>query len=383
MAEPLPLNNQILICAGDTSGDIHGAKLIEELKKQNPKVYITSMGGQRMQELSDKFLYNLVDEGAAGFIEPFKKTFLWVRLINIMRKVMEEKRPNCFVPIDFYGFNHQILGLAAHRNIPSYYFIGPQAWASRPKRAQTLARLTKKVLVIFPFEKDFYEKAGASAEFVGHPLLDLVPEPAEWPETFPEDYRWKLGIMPGSREKEIKKHMPLFAKSAKIIKEAFPSTGLYIFATPEISDEFILDLCGEDAPDFTIVRETDYETRSTMNAILTCSGTATLENTLLGIPMAVAYQMNEITYQIAKRVVTVPNIALPNILLKKTVVKEFIQREATPKAVAGAILKMMQNPKLLKDMRKQLLEVRSFLGEKGAYKRAAHTILTQTGLITK
>ncbi len=381
MAQIIPATKNILIVAGDPSGDLHGANLIRELKALDPELNIACLGGERMRRESDRFIYNLAGLGIGGFTAPLSKFFLWLRLISVIRNYMEEKNPACIIPIDFYGFNHQILGLAKHRNIPAYYYISPQVWASRANRAVKLARLVKKMLLIFPFEEKIYKDAGAEYEYVGHPILDILPEPAE-PEAKRggTGYPWKIGLMPGSRMQEIERHMPVFWQSFLKIKEAFPQSRAYIFAAKEIADETLIRLCAQGAPqdsprDVEIIREDDYQLRRRMDAVITCSGTATLENGLLGLPLSVVYIMPQLTFQIAKRIIKVPYISLVNIVAGKGIVQELIQYQATPDAVAGSIMQLLQNPDKLNAMRAELLKLRSKLGDKGATRRAARIIL--------
>ena len=373
----VPTTKNILIAAGDPSGDVHGADLIRALKQLDPELHVSALGGTRMQEVADKFIYNLVGVGAS-FAEPFKRFTLWIRLISLVRKYMEEKRPACFIAVDFYGFNHELLGLASHRKIPAFYYISPQIWASRPGRAERLAPLVKSVMSILPMDGKYYKAAGVDWHFVGHPLLDIVPQPAEQAVRV-EGQPWKIGLLPGSRPNEISGLMPIFWGAFLKIRVAFPSAEAYVFAAKEVSDQAILSACakaGHGAP--KIVREDDYAVRSTMDAAITCSGTATLENALLGLPMAVAYRLPWLTYHIIKRVITVRHISLPNIIAGKEIAREFIQDAATPEGLSGAIMSMLQNTEKLASARSELLKVRASLGEPGAAKRAAQLIISGT-----
>jgi len=378
MAKTAPTNKNILVIAGDPSGDLHAANLIKELLAKDPEISITSMGGVRMQEVSTHFIYNLVSVGAVGFAEPFKNFFLWFKLIKIVRRYMEEKRPACVIAVDFYGFNHQVLGLAAHRKIPAFYYISPQVWASRPGRAAKLAKLTREMFVIFPFEADIYKKVKGNATFVGHPLLDLMPEPGK-KDFPPAGGEWKIGILPGSRKTEISRHLPLFMKAFYRIKESHPKARAYLFAVPEFPDDRIVpELEAVEkywSKDIEIVREKDYKLRSQLDFAFTCSGTATLENALLGVPMAVAYKMQKLTYAIAKRVAKVQYISLVNILLKKPAVKELIQEAATVDNLAQDAFAYINNPPRMQAARKELIGLRTMLGERGAAERAAARIL--------
>lgn len=375
MAQIIPYTKNVLIVAGDVSADIHASNMVREIKKLDKNINVASIGGDRLAEVSDKFIYNLVQNSASGFLEPLKKIPLWVRLISTIRSYMEEKNPACVITVDFYGFNHQVLGLAKHRNIPAYHYISPQVWASRPERANKLSALVKKIFVILPFEEKIYKDIDANVEFVGHPLLDIMPDCED--KKFNTNGDWKIGILPGSRPGEIKRHMPVFYQTVKKVKKIFPKTKAYVFAVPEVSDEKLLGLCGDDNPDIEIVRETDYSTRKNMDFILTCSGTASLENSILGVPMLVCYKMSFITYIIAKAIISVDYISLINIIANRKIVKEFIQKNATSQNLSTEVTAMFQNPDKLKNMRSEMLKVCKTLGKKGASKRVAGTIMKE------
>lgn len=378
MPKIVSATKNILVVAGDPSGDAHAANLIKALKAKDPELSVTSIGGTRMQEVSTHFIYNLVSVGAVGFSEPFKHFFLWLKLIRIIRRYMEEKRPACVIAVDFYGFNHQILGLAAHRNIPAFYYISPQVWASRPGRAASISRLAKEVFVIFPFEEEIYKKAGGTVSFVGHPLLDIVPPPADKPD-IPENHAFKIGILPGSRKAEISRHLPVFVQAFYRIKSAYPNSKAYVFAVPEFPDhKLVPELEKVDkywSKDIEIVREQDYKVRSEMDFAFTCSGTATLENALIGIPMVVAYKMPRFSYAIAKRIIKIQYISLVNILLKKPAVKELVQDRAESDTLAQEALALLNNPPKMLDMRKEFAGLRNMLGNPGAAARTAEKIL--------
>lgn len=160
-----PITKNILIIAGDVSGDLHASNLIKALKTQDPEVKITAIGGELMEKEADVFLFNLARQGASGFVEPLKKMPMWIKLLSMIRQYMETQNPIALIAVDFYGFNHQVLGLAAHRHIPAYYYVTPQVWASRQYRAKRLAALTRKMFVIYPFEPAFHQKFGGAPSF--------------------------------------------------------------------------------------------------------------------------------------------------------------------------------------------------------------------------
>jgi lipid-A-disaccharide synthase len=362
----------ILVVAGDPSGDLHGAGLIRELKTQRPDLQVTALGGPRMQAEADEFLFDLASRGIGGFIDPFTQILFIKRVLSVIRRHLDYKRPGAVVVIDFYGFNHQVLGLAKHRSLPSYYYISPQVWASRPYRIHKLKRLVEKMLLIFPFEVPLYRDAGVPCTFVGHPLLDVLPEPHA-PE--PLDGRpLRVGLLPGSRPSELKRHMDLFLSAFERIRERFPDAQGELFASKNIPDEMLAPHL-EGRPGVAIVRESDYRRRSRLDFALTASGTATLENALLGVPMVVAYRINWPTYLIAKAIVKIPRVAMANILAGRDLAPEFIQTEASLSNVSAACLEILDDPARLAANRADLLALRASLGGPGAAKRAASIVL--------
>ncbi|MDR0291353.1 MAG: lipid-A-disaccharide synthase [Elusimicrobium sp.] len=373
MATIFPTSKNILIVAGDLSGDLHAANLVREMKKLKKDLVITAIGGKNLQSAADNFMFDLVSKGASGFVAPLVKLPLWIKLLGEVRKYLDTQHPAAVITVDFYGFNSQVLGMAKHRNIPAYYYVAPQVWASRQYRAKSIAANTKKAITIFPFEPAFHAKYGGSAVFLGNPLLDIMPSPKE--HIF--DGVFRLGLLPGSRPGELQKHTRLFYKTYKEVAKVFPSTKAFLFCVPGFDDEFYYSLMGEKNQNVTLVRETDYQKRADMDFLITCSGTATLENALLGVPMLVAYKMSAVTYNIAKAVIKVPYISLVNILSGKEVVKEFIQNTATTKNLAGEVMSYFQSPDKMKKMRAELLKIRQSLGEPGVANRAAQLIINE------
>ncbi len=368
----------ILISAGDISGDIHAANLVRAMKELDPSVRVIAIGGPRLKECADEFVIDLASEGISGFVEPLKKLPLFFKLIKQVRTILQTQKPAAFIAVDYYGLNHQFLKVAKEENIPAYYYVTPQVWASRQYRAKRLAALTKKMYVIYPFEPAFHKQRGGNAVFLGNPLLDKMPAPL--PKNFdikdPKTYAWKLGILPGSRRGEITRLTPVFYQTFKEICKTYPNTQAYIFLLPDANEQDFIKLLGEQPPaNFHFVKETDYKMRAQMDFLLACSGTATLENALLGVPMLVAYKMFWPTFLIAGLVIKVKYISLVNLLVNRPLVKELIQWRASVQNCSALTQDMFAHPQKLADMHRELLALRQSLGEPGVAKRAAADIL--------
>ena len=368
----------IFISAGDISGDIHAAHLVQAMKKLDPSLRVIAIGGPRLKECADTFVIVLASEGISGFVEPLKKLPLFFRLIKQVRTILQTQKPAAFIAVDYYGLNHQFLKVAKEENVPAYYYVTPQVWASRQYRAKRLAALTKKMYVIYPFEPAFHKERGGNAVFLGNPLLDKMPAPLSknFDVKDPKTYAWKLGLLPGSRHGEITRLTPVFYQTFKEICKTYPNTQAYIFLLPDANEQDFIKLLGEQPPaNFHFVKETDYKMRAQMDFLLACSGTATLENALLGVPMLVAYKLLYPTYLIARAVIRVPYISLVNLLANKPLVKEFIQADANVDNCTREVQELFSHPQKLADMHRELLALRDSLGEPGVAKRAAADIL--------
>lgn len=368
----------LFICAGDVSGDIHAANLVRALKELAPATRIIAIGGPQLKSCADEFVTDLASQGITGFVEPLKKLPQFARLLKHVRTILQTQKPAAFIAVDFYGLNYRFLKIAKEENIPAYYYVTPQVWASRQYRAKRLAALTQKMYVIYPFEPDFHKQRGGNAVFLGNPLLDNMPAPQ--PKNFdvadPKNHAWKLGLLPGSRATEINRLAPVFYQTFKEVCKEFPHTQGYIFLLPNAREQDFIKLFGERPPqNFHFVKETDYKLRGQMDFLLACSGTATLENALLGVPMLVAYKMFYPTYLIARAVIKVPYISLVNLLANKPLVKEFIQADADVAHCTAEVKTLFAHPQKLAAMHTELLKLRASLGQPGVAKRAAADLL--------
>lgn len=364
----------VLIIAGDPSGDQHGARLAAALKAKRPGLRVAAIGGPALEKEADEFLRDLASLGIVGFVEPLKRLPMLLGLLDRLSAFMARRRPRAVVCIDYYGFNRRVLGLARRHGISSWYYISPQVWATRPGRLKTLKRLVDRMLLIFPFERKIYHEARVPYTFVGHPLLDSLPEPRPAsPGATP-----RVGLLPGSRKSEVSRHLPVFLDALGRLRERFPGLKASCFAAPSLSDSCY---AAATAAGVELVREQDYRHRSRLDLALTSSGTATLENALLGLPMVVVYKLSWPTYAIARALIRVPCIAMANLLAGRKLVPELIQRDATGPKIAAAALELLEDPKRLAELRRCLAGLREQLGGPGASERAAEAILKGLDLL--
>ena len=361
-----------LIIAGDPSGDLHASNLINAIKRREPGARVAAVGGPLCRAAADEFIEDLASRGVTGFWEPALKIPFLLRLRARLREFLRDKNPAALICVDYCAFNRPMLPLAKEAGVPAFYFVSPQVWASRPGRVAALKRFVKKMLVIFPFEEKLYREAGVPVEFVGHPLLDLIPEPKakDAARTTPI-----VGLLPGSRSSELRRHIPILYEAFRILRATHPGLQGLLFASANQDDAAY----GAVPDGVELVRERDYSRRATLNVALCSSGTATLENALLGVPMVVVYKLSWPTYAIARVLVKVKHIAMANLLAGGTVVPELIQSAATPERVAAEAARFLDDAARAASVRAELLAVRRALGTPGAADRAAAAVLSGLG----
>ncbi len=367
---------RVLIVAGDPSGDLIAAQLVASMKSLQPGLEVVGVGGRRLQAVSDRFLANIVERHALGFaITPGQIRYFRSVLHDIIEPELRDHPPDAVIPVDFYGFNSHVARTAKKRRHRIFYYASPQFWASRPWRAETLRPFVDMFLCLFPFEVDFYKKRGLPATFVGHPILDAIPKPD--PNLRPK-VESMIGLLPGSRPEEVRRHLPIMAKACDLIATAVPRTRFLLFTVPHIDRNLYQRAFGVGQPSkclIELVQDEDYAWRSQLDLSISASGMETLENALLGVPMVVMYKTNWFTYAVARALIRIKHLAMPNLLAGKELVPEFIQHRATARNIAGPMIRWLNNPEERRILRGQLLDLREQFGDQGASERAARVIL--------
>jgi lipid-A-disaccharide synthase len=359
----------VFLSVGEPSGDLHGAALARALKARLPGVRLLGLGGPKMAEEGVELLADLQDLAVMGFVEVLSRLPFFIRLRRTVFEALERERVELVIPVDYPGFNLRLARRARQRGIPVLYYIAPQVWAWHASRAKDLARDTDRIAVILPFEEDFLREQGGNAEFVGHPLLDR-PTPngdrAEWSATLGMDPDQRvLALFPGSRLQEVQRHLEVFSEAGSLVRQRNPAVRVVIGGADAIPAEAYA------ASPFPVSRAPAELLRYSTAAIVK-SGTTTLEAALAELPFVVAYRMNRLTFQMAKRVVRVPHIALANLVAGRRVVPELVQDEASPTALADAVEPLLDpESSQRQEMIAGLREVRTALRRGGAGERVA------------
>ncbi len=370
----------MLLVAGEASGDLHGATLASALSALAPGVRIAGMGGERMAAAGVRLLRRVERVTVVGGTEAFGRLPALWSAFKALQSQLKYRRPRVLVLIDFPEFNMRLARVARRLGVPVVYFVAPQLWAWRPRRIQAMARDVSRVLAIFPFEVGLYQEAGVPVEFVGHPVLDVLPEfdRDAARQGLAADGETLVGLLPGSRDAEVRRHLPVLLGAAQRIRARRPGTRFALPVAGTIPPGGIAEAVRASGLSVEVLPGEAYRVMAAADLLLVASGTATLEAACYGAPMVVLYRLSALSHAIARRLVRgVSHISLPNIIAGREIVRELIQDEATPAAVAAAGLDLLENEVTRAAQRAALLEVRSRLGEAGAGERAARAVLRE------
>ena len=377
---------RILISAGEASGDLYAGAVTRGIKQLNPEAEIFGMGGDCLREAGGEVLFDIKDHSLMGFVEVLKKLPDVWKLRNAFIDLMEKRKPDVLLTIDYPGFNMRLAKLAKERGINVVYFIAPQVWAWRPGRAADVAKVTDKIACIFPFECDFYKSYGADIEFIGHPLVDTVKPSLSRKEA--EELAGKrtghplILLMPGSREMEIQRLLPVMLDAVKILKQKRPELDFAIPRAATIAKEILEDSVRQAGLNIRLIEGHNYDVMSVADLAIVTSGTVTLEAAMCGLGCEILYKSSPVSFWIAKRVVKIPNIGLPNIVAGRQIEPELLQDDCTPENISSTALELLE-PERFAQLQRDLQEVKEKLGEPGAVKRVAELVLRMASLNQK
>lgn len=363
------------ISAGELSGDMHGAALLDELRKLAPTVSFTGMGGVNLRGAGLDALFRVEDLSVMGITEVFGHLPRIVRMLSDIKKNMARIRPKAVIVIDAPDFHFRVIKAARELGIPVYYYISPKIWAWRQGRAEFIRNNVRRLISILPFEVDFYRRFNMEIDYVGNPLVDIVNYPALQSIAPDENL---VGFLPGSRKKEIRSLLPAFGEAARILHRRLPHLRFACVKAPGLDMNFIRSFWPEDTPVEFIQPDNRWAFMRRCNMLVAASGTVTLESAIAGVPTLVAYKVSPFSFRVGKLLVKVPFISLPNLILGKAVFPELLQERSDPLPLADAALAWLSpapGTHPLDTIRAELGEVRELLGEPGAAGRAARVIL--------
>jgi lipid-A-disaccharide synthase len=368
-----------MVVAGEASGDLHAANMVRAMRRLDPALRFSGMGGDALRSAGAEVLVDSTRLSVVGLVEVLVHYGDIRRAMKRLRDHLQRERPALLILVDYVEFNLRLARSAKALGIKVLFYVSPQVWAWRSRRIKRIGRVIDAMAVLFPFEAEVYREHGIPVRYVGNPLVDEVRASADCyslrrefglNETAPV-----VGILPGSRRGELRRHLPLIMEAARRLRERIPGVQFIMPLAPGV--DVTRDVNPYVDPDLNIVQITGrtYDAMHSADALMIASGTATLEAGLLRVPMAILYRVSPITYFILKRMILIRDVGLANIVAGERVVPEFIQSDATPEAIADEIEHVLTDPEYAGEMRRRLGIVREKLGEGGGSENVARMAL--------
>ncbi|WP_456473505.1 lipid-A-disaccharide synthase [Desulfolithobacter sp.] len=370
----------VMIVTGEASGDMHGARLVEAMRSQRPELSFCGMGGEALARTGVEMLYDAARISVVGLTEIMSHLGDILRARRILIRAMETRHPALLILIDFPDFNLMLGARARKLGIPIFYYISPQVWAWRSGRVRKIGRLADRIGVILPFEKEFYAKRGIEVDFVGHPLVDNVYPSMERSVFLAtqgiEESRKIIGLLPGSRYREIRSLLPDFLAAARKLDHS--NITFVLPQAPTITRQ-LLEKCGvaryRGELDIRIIKENRYDLMAACDAAIAASGTVTLELAILGVPTVTCYRLSPRTYQLGRLLIRLDHFSLVNLIGGREIIPELLQDKVTPENIAREVRPLLKDSPRRRTMLAGLTEVRNKLGSPGASERAAKIAL--------
>jgi lipid-A-disaccharide synthase len=371
---------KILLAAGEASGDLHGAHLVEAIHQIDPEVQLLGLGGEHLERKGMKLLYHSHSLSVVGITEVLFKLRAILKALKGLKESLDREKPNLIILIDFPDFNLRLAKIAHQKGIPVLYYISPQVWAWRRGRVRVIAERVKKMVVFFPFEVPLYKAAGVDVEWVGHPLLDIVKPTLSKEEAFGQfgldPQRRTIGLLPGSRIQEVDRLLPPLLGSAHLLQQEIPDLQFVIPMAPGFTEETLSPWMRNSSAPVKLIQGRTYDVMNISELLILASGTATLEGAILGKPMIIVYKVSLLSSWVGRAMIRVNHIGLANLVAGKGIAPELIQKDVNPKRIAEEALRILRDSVLQQKMVESLKEVRQRLGNPGAAQRAARIVMS-------
>lgn len=371
---------RVMMVAGEASADIYGAGLVQAVHATDPSLQFFGIGGKRMREAGVVTLVDSADMAVVGLVEVLRHFDVIAAAFLKLKRILLSDPPDLLILIDYPGFNLRLAKVAKRAGVRVLYYISPQIWAWRQGRVKKIKRLVDHMAVILPFEARFYEQAGVPVSFVGHPMADLVrvdlSRDAAATSFGLDPARPVVGLFPGSRRSEVSRLLPTILAAAQIIRQQHPDVQFVLPLASTLHEHDLAPyLAASDGLAITIVHERIHDLIRACSAVISVSGTVTLEVALVGTPLVIIYKLSPLTYQLAIRLVKVDHIGLCNIVAGETVARELIQDDASPERIAAEIGRILADGAYAASLKTKLAEVGKHLGGGGADRRMAELVL--------
>ncbi|MBI3617497.1 MAG: lipid-A-disaccharide synthase [Candidatus Omnitrophica bacterium] len=371
-----------IIVAGEASGDVHAAHLVDELKKLDPSLTFSGIGGPRLQASGVELYKDISSLAVVGFVEVIKHYGAIRGIFNLILQRIDKVKPQAVILVDYPGFNLRLAREIKKRNVKVIYYISPQVWAWKANRVEQIQKYVDKMLVLFRFEQDFYARRGVRVDFVGHPLMDALNAPMD-KNKFCQRHgldreRLTIGLLPGSRQNEINTLLPIMLNAADILHKEFAPIQFLVLKAHTIERSLLERCCRNAVCQPRIIESETYDGINACHLCIVASGTATLETAILEKPMVIVYKTSFPTWLMAKLLVKIPYIGLVNVVAGKKIVAECVQFQATPEHIASQLRKIITDEIRIAVIKENLRDVKNLLGALGASQRAAEIIYEST-----
>ena len=368
----------VMIVAGEASGDQHGAKLVAEMRRSNPNIFFCGIGGKALASAGVRILVDTAVLTVVGITEVIAKLPVVYRSLAVAKKLLQSLRPDLLILIDFPDFNLRVASAARKLGIPVLYYISPQIWAWRRGRVKKIGQLVNHMAVILPFEADFYSVHGIPVTFVGHPLLDRTSgNEAEGDAAEDSAEHTLIGLLPGSREVEIKRLLPVMLDAAERMHKQDPRLTFTVSVAPTVERKLLESMIKGRSTDGSISFSEEPAERlfGRCRLIVAASGTVTLQAAIAGTPMVIIYKVSPISYWLGRALIRVDHIGLINLIAGRRLVPELIQDQATAANITEQVFGLLSDEEKLARLKKDLLTAGQLLGGPGASRRVAQIAL--------
>lgn len=367
----------IMIIAGEASGDIHGSNLVRAMHEKNKALFFCGIGGQALKHAGVRVLIDAEELAVVGISEVFLKLPAIFRGLTAAKQILKGLRPDLLILIDYPDFNLRVAATAKKLGIPVLYYISPQVWAWRSSRVNKIEKIVNRMAVILPFEEEFYKKHNVPVTFVGHPLLDHNSA-AHIIGDRKDVESHVVGLLPGSRDGEVSRHLPVMLEAAFIITKRIEKIKFIISVAHSVKRKQIEEIIKKHngTADFELVTESVAEVCSQCSLVIAASGTVTLEVAITGAPMIIIYKVSPLSYWLGKIMISVKNIGLVNLIAGREIVPELLQSKACPENLADTAVTMLNDSPGLERLSNELHGIRDLLGGPGASERVADIALS-------